>query len=84
MRPGSRSNAAARHEDRPRELGRFGLDHLDDVATQRVLFLTPADLISLPKGQAFAFLEGGQLYKIRLPLLGDFHDPTMPPSLAPR
>jgi len=55
---------------------------LDDVATQRVPLLTPADLISLPKGQAFALLEGGQLYKIRLPLLGDPRDPAMPPSLA--
>ena len=30
--------------------------------------LTPADLTQLPKGQAFALIEGGQLYKIRLPL----------------
>ena len=30
--------------------------------------LAPADLTSLPKGQAFALLEGGQLYKIRFPL----------------
>jgi TraM recognition site of TraD and TraG len=54
---------------------------LDDVATQRVPLLTPADLISLPKGQAFALLEGSQLYKIRLPLLEDPKDPAMPPTL---
>ena len=30
--------------------------------------LTAADMVALPKGQAFALLEGGQLYKIRLPL----------------
>ena len=30
--------------------------------------LQTSDLINLPKGQAFALLEGGQLYKIRLPL----------------
>ena len=54
---------------------------LEDVATERVPLLTPADLISLPKGQAFALLEGGQLYKLRLPLLEDPGDPAMPPSL---
>ncbi len=54
---------------------------LEDVATERVPLLTPADLISLPKGQAFALLEGGQLYKLRLPLLDDPGDPAMPPSL---
>ncbi|MGH8584740.1 MAG: type IV conjugative transfer system coupling protein TraD [Gammaproteobacteria bacterium] len=54
---------------------------VDDVATQRVPLLTPADLISLPKGQAFALLEGGQLYKLRLPLIEDPSDSTMPPTL---
>ena len=35
--------------------------------------LISADLIQLPKGQAFALLEGGQLYKLRLPLLVVIH-----------
>lgn len=30
--------------------------------------ISPADLVQLPKGQAFALIEGGQLYKVRLPL----------------
>jgi hypothetical protein len=30
--------------------------------------LTASDLTALPKGQAFALIEGGQLYKLRLPL----------------
>ncbi|MGH8577729.1 MAG: conjugative transfer system coupling protein TraD, partial [Gammaproteobacteria bacterium] len=55
---------------------------LVEVATQRVPLLTPADLISLPKGQAFALLEGGQLWKIRLPLLEARDDPALPRSLA--
>jgi conjugative coupling factor TraD (TOL family) len=55
---------------------------LVEVATQRVPLLTPADLISLPKGQAFALLEGGQLWKIRLPLLEDRDDPALPSALA--
>jgi hypothetical protein len=30
--------------------------------------LEPADLTALPKGQAFAFIDGGKLLKLRLPL----------------
>jgi len=41
--------------------------------------LTPADLVQLPKGQAFALLEGGQLYKLRLPLAGA--DPLFPKDM---
>ncbi len=41
--------------------------------------LTPADLVSLPKGQAFALIEGGRLYKLRLPLAGD--DPLLPKDM---
>ena len=41
--------------------------------------LTPADLVQLPKGQAFALLEGGQLYKLRLPLAGT--DPLLPAGM---
>ncbi|MNI45520.1 hypothetical protein D3C73_999480 [compost metagenome] len=44
--------------------------------------LMPADVINLPKGQAFALLEGGQLWKIRMPLpSGDGDDAMMPPNL---
>jgi hypothetical protein len=40
--------------------------------------ITPADLVALPKGQAFALIEGGQLYKLRLPMPGK--DPLVPRS----
>ena len=30
-----------------------------------------SDLMSLPKGEAFALLSGGSLYKLRIPLLAD-------------
>lgn len=40
----------------------------DRVSSLSVPLLEPAALIQLPKGQAFALLEGGQLWKIRLPL----------------
>jgi len=40
----------------------------DRVSTVQVPMIEPADVVSLPKGQAFALLEGGQLWKIRMPL----------------
>ena len=44
--------------------------------------LTPADLVRLPKGQAFALLEGGRLWKLRMPLPDDRADAALPVSLA--
>ncbi|KEZ76696.1 type IV conjugative transfer system coupling protein TraD [Salinisphaera hydrothermalis] len=40
----------------------------DRVTTTPKPMLTAADIIKLPKGQAFALIEGGRLYKIRMPL----------------
>lgn len=53
----------------------------DRVSTVRVPMVTPDQVMSLPKGQAFALLEGGQLWKIRMPLPAKEHDPQMPSSL---
>ena len=64
--PGSGVDFKSRNEDR--------------ISVSEVPMLTPADLITLPKGQAFALLEGGQLWKIRMPLPSA--DPDMPESLA--
>ncbi len=54
----------------------------DRISASEVPMLTPADLVRLPKGQAFALLEGGRLWKIRMPLPDDRGDPAMPPSLT--
>ena len=43
--------------------------------------IQPADLVQLPKGQAFALIEGGQLVKLRMPLASDDGDICMPPDL---
>jgi len=51
----------------------------DRLTETEMDMLTPADLIQLPKGQAFALLEGGQLYKLRLPLPGN--DPLLPKDM---
>ena len=64
--PGSGIDFKSRNEDR--------------ISVSEVPMLTPAELISLPKGQAFALLEGGQLWKIRMPLPAT--DTDMPASLT--
>jgi conjugal transfer pilus assembly protein TraD len=54
----------------------------DDQFDQRdVPMLQPADLVQLPKGQAFCLVEGGQLIKVRLPLALDADDVCMPADL---
>lgn len=40
----------------------------DRIGTESVDMLVSNDIIGLPKGQAFALLEGGQLWKIRMPM----------------
>ncbi|AHK18433.1 conjugal transfer protein TraG [Yersinia similis] len=54
----------------------------DRVSSTRTPLITPANIISLPKGQAFALLEGGKLWKVRMPLPSTRNDPLMPESLA--
>lgn len=54
----------------------------DRISTVQVPMIEPADVVSLPKGQAFALLEGGQLWKVRMPLpLPDRHE-DIPGSIA--
>ena len=52
----------------------------DKISVREVPLLQPADLTQLPKGQAFALIEGGQLVKLRLPLLAE-QDPMLLPGL---
>jgi conjugative coupling factor TraD (TOL family) len=61
----------------------FNSSTQDRVGTVKVPLLEPADIVTLPKGQAFALLEGGQLWKIRMPLpASDKDDPLMPGQMA--
>ncbi|MDH5180863.1 MAG: type IV conjugative transfer system coupling protein TraD [Gammaproteobacteria bacterium] len=64
--PGTSTDFTTRNEDR--------------LTETEMDMLTPADLVQLPKGQAFALLDGGQLYKLRLPLPGN--DPLLPGNMA--
>ncbi len=63
--PGSGIDFRSRNEDR--------------LSVTEVPMLTPADLVALPKGQAFVLMEGGQLWKIRIPL--PMADPSAPATL---
>ncbi|MEW5756471.1 MAG: type IV conjugative transfer system coupling protein TraD [Pseudomonadota bacterium] len=54
----------------------------DRISVSEVPMLTPAELVALPKGQAFALLEGGQLWKLRMPLPDARGDHAMPAGLA--
>lgn len=46
----------------------FTSRHEDRITASRVKMLEAHDIVRLPKGQAFALLEGGTLYKLRLPM----------------
>ncbi len=59
----------------------FGAKTEDRYTTREVPTLQPADLVKLPKGQAFALLDGGQLFKLRLPLADEKNDPCWPTDL---
>jgi conjugative coupling factor TraD (TOL family) len=54
----------------------------DRIATQSVPLVSPSDVMALPKGQAFALLEGGQLWKVRLPMLDPVGDEHLPASIV--
>ncbi|MGL4725375.1 MAG: type IV conjugative transfer system coupling protein TraD [Scandinavium sp.] len=53
----------------------------DMVSSVSVPLIDPAAIIQLPKGQAFALLEGGQLWKVRMPLPASENDALMPESI---
>jgi conjugative coupling factor TraD (TOL family) len=54
----------------------------DRFSRKNVPLIDNPDLIQLPKGQAFALIEGGQLVKLRLPLSKPDTDPLLPSDLA--
>ena len=66
--PGSSVDFTSRNEDR--------------ISVAEVPLLTPSEVIALPKGQAFALIEGGHLWKIRMPLPESGRDAGMPSDLA--
>lgn len=59
----------------------FSSTNQDRLTATRVPMLTAADVMSLPKGQAFALLEGGHLWKLRMPLPDGRRDPRLSADL---
>lgn len=53
----------------------------DRISSEKVPMITPANVMKLPKGQAFALLEGGNLWKIRMPLPVSDKNDAMPESI---
>ncbi len=53
----------------------FTSSSMDRITISNVPMLEPAHIIALPKGQAFALLEGGTLWKLRIPL--PIHEPEV-------
>src|SRR5690606_779599 len=51
------------------------------VTATSVPMIEPAHIVSLPKGQCFALVEGGKLWKIRMPLPEPDPDEAMPANL---
>ena len=60
--------SAAQHQNDPRSDSHFGSSVQERVTTADVPMLRPGDLTRLPRGHAFMLTEGGNLYKLRLPL----------------
>ena len=66
----------------PTDSATFTSRNEDRVSTETVPMLEPADLVRLPKGQAFALIEGGRLVKLRMPLPRTDGDDELPETLA--
>ena len=49
-------------------LTEYSTDNSDRLTTKELPMIEPADIVSLSKGQAFMFKNGGELYKLRFPL----------------
>jgi len=58
----------------------FVAQNADRLTETETPLLAPADLMALPRGQAFALLNGGRLYKLRLPLATS--DPLRPGDIG--
>ncbi|CAB3818897.1 type IV conjugative transfer system coupling protein TraD [Achromobacter ruhlandii] len=53
----------------------------DRISTSSVPLIEPAHVVGLPKGQCFALIEGGNLWKVRMPLPAPDPDEAMPRDL---
>ncbi len=64
--------------------GSFGFtsNNEDRISVSRVPMISPADIVALPKGQAFVLLRGSELWKIRIPMPSKVDDQELPDDLG--
>lgn len=64
--------------------GGFGFtsNNQDRISISRVPMISPADIVALPKGQAFVLLRGSELWKIRIPMPSKEDDQELPDDLG--
>lgn len=60
----------------------FTSQNQDRLSTTRVPLISPADIVALPKGQAFVMLNGSEAWKIRIPLPSQDDDEALPDDLS--
>ena len=60
----------------------FTSNNQDRVSISRVPMISPADIVALPKGQAFVLLKGSELWKIRIPMPSKVDDQELPDDLG--
>ncbi len=60
----------------------FVSQNQDRINASRVPLISPPDIVALPKGQAFALLNGNQLWKIRIPLPSKVDDQELPDDIG--
>jgi conjugative coupling factor TraD (TOL family) len=60
----------------------FTSNNQDRVSISRVPMISPADIVALPKGQAFVLLKGSELWKIRIPMPSKIDDDALPDDLG--
>lgn len=65
----------------PTDFAEFQSRNEDRITIERLPMLTPADLVQLPKGQAFALINGGQLWKVRFPLADTLDESGVPADI---
>lgn len=65
----------------PHSATAFTSNTQDKISTTSVPLVEPAHIIALPKGQAFALIEGGALWKVRMPLPKADPDEILPKDL---
>jgi conjugative coupling factor TraD (TOL family) len=60
----------------------FTSNNQDRVSISRVPMISTADIVALPKGQAFVLLKGSELWKIRIPMPSKTDDQELPDDLG--